>query len=155
MLIVSNLENRQALESEALLESAYRLWLPVNHPLLELGAVAVDEMSDQALVTLKLDELEDVATTLWRRQGLKPSVAVRTSSVEGLRSLVATGAGLAVMPDLLYRPWSLDGDRLEVRQLMEKTPSLQVGLVWRRGARVAETAQNFLTVAREYSRSHG
>ena len=154
VLIVSNLENRQALEAETLLESAYRLWLPVNHPLLELGTVAVAEMAQQALVTLKLDELEDVATALWRSQGLRPTVAVRTSSVEGLRSLVATGAGLAVMPDLLYRPWSLDGDRLEVRQLMEKTPSLQVGLAWRRGAKVAETAQNFLTVAREYTRSH-
>jgi DNA-binding transcriptional LysR family regulator len=70
-------------------------------------------------VALKLDELEDVATALWRQIGRKPQLAVRTASVEAMRSLVATGAGLAIMPDVLYRPWSLEGDRLEVLPLQE------------------------------------
>jgi DNA-binding transcriptional LysR family regulator len=82
---------------------------------------------------------------LWRQIGRKPQLAVRTASVEAMRSLVATGAGLAIMPDVLYRPWSLEGDRLEVLPLQEDTPTLEVGVVWRRGMQVSDNTHNFLT----------
>ncbi|MDN0084243.1 LysR family transcriptional regulator [Crenobacter sp. SG2305] len=154
VLIVSNLQNRQALEAETLVESPYRLWLPVNHPLLELGSISLQEIAGEPLITLKLDELEDVTTSSWRAAGLKPNISVRTTSVEAARSLVATSAGLSILPDVLYRPWSLDGDRLEVRSILEPMPTLEVGIAWRRGSRISEATRNFLLVAREHSRSH-
>ncbi|WP_240902494.1 LysR family transcriptional regulator [Aquitalea denitrificans] len=154
VLIVSNVQNRQALHTEVLQQSSYRLWLPSGHRLLDGGVVTLSDLADQPLVALKLDELEDVATALWRQIGRKPQLAVRTASVEAMRSLVATGAGLAIMPDVLYRPWSLEGDRLEVLPLQEATPTLEVGVVWRRGMQVSDNTHNFLTLAREYSRSH-
>jgi DNA-binding transcriptional LysR family regulator len=155
VLIVSNLQNRQALESEVLVESPYRLWLPQNHPLCELGSIAIEEMADEPLVLLKLDELEDSTTASWRQTGRRPNVVLRTESVEAARSLVASGAGLTILPDMLYRPWSLDGDRLEARSVMEPMPSLQVGVAWRRGSQLSETTKNFILVAREHSRGHG
>jgi hypothetical protein len=42
--------------------------------------------------------------------------------------------GLAIMPDLIYRPWSLEGDRIDIRDVSGDLPSVQVGLAWRRGA---------------------
>jgi DNA-binding transcriptional LysR family regulator len=86
--------------------------------------------------------------------GLKPNISMRTTSVEAARSLVATSAGLSILPDVLYRPWSLDGDRLEVRSILEPMPTLEVGIAWRRGSRISEATGNFLLVAREHSRSH-
>jgi len=154
VLIVSNLQNRQALESEVLVESPYRLWLPLNHPLGELASISIEEMVNEPLVLLKLDELEDTTTATWRLAGHRPNVVLRTESVEAARSLVASGEGLSILPDMLYRPWSLDGDRLEARSLLEPMPSLQVGVAWRRGLHQSETTKNFLLVAREHSRSH-
>lgn len=155
VLIVSNLQNRQAIESEALIASPYRLWLPINHPLLELGSISIREMADERLVMLRLDELEDSITSSWRAAGHRPNVVLRTESVEGARSLVASGEGLAILPDLLYRPWSLDGDRLEARSLQETMPSLQLGVAWRRGSRLSDATRHLLLIAREHSRGRG
>ncbi|QNM96520.1 LysR family transcriptional regulator [Chitinimonas koreensis] len=155
LLVVSNIENRQALEAETLMEVPWRVWLPANHPLRELGSLALTEIADEALIMLKIDELEESTHAWWRAAGLKPRTTLRTESVEAVRSLVATGAGLAILPDLLYRPWSLDGDRLEVRNILEEMPRLAIGVAWRRGSRSSEATQNFLIVAREHSRTHG
>ena len=51
----------------------------------------------------------------------------RDGTVEAVRSLVATGAGVAVLPDLVYRPWSLEGDRIEARPTVEPLPPVRVG----------------------------
>ena len=71
-------------------------------------------------------------------------VAFRTRSVEAVRSLVATGAGIALLPDLVYRPWSLEGDRIEARPMSEQMPPVRVGVVWRRGSPLSEPATRFL-----------
>ncbi|GAB7128720.1 LysR family transcriptional regulator [Silvimonas sp. JCM 19000] len=154
VLLVSNIENRQAIEAESLVKAPWRLWLPANHPMLELGSVSLNEIASEAMIMLKVDELEDNTTTWWRAAGLRPNTVMRTSSVEAVRSLVATGAGLAILPDMLYRPWSLDGDRLEVRNIMEEMPTVEIGIAWRRGLKMSEATQNFLVVAREHSRAH-
>lgn len=154
VLITSNVENRQALETETLIHAPWRLWLPANHALLELGHISLKEIADEPLIMLKADDLEDNTTAYWRAAGLRPKVGLRTSSVEAVRSLVATGAGLSILPDMLYRPWSLDGDRLEVRNILEDMPTVDLGLAWRRGSRPSEATQNFLIVAREHSRAH-
>ncbi len=122
--------------------------------MLELGSVSLNEIASEAMIMLKVDELEDNTTTWWRAAGLRPNTVMRTSSVEAVRSLVATGAGLAILPDMLYRPWSLDGDRLEVRNIMEEMPTVEIGIAWRRGLKMSEATQNFLVVAREHSRAH-
>ena len=66
---------------------------------------------------LTVDEIEENTGKLLTALGATPHVAFRTRSVEAVRSLVATGAGVALLPDLVYRPWSLEGDRIEVRDI--------------------------------------
>ncbi len=155
IVLTSNIENRLALEVEVLQVAPWRIWLPSNHPLLELGSINLKEIANEAMIMLKLDELDDNTTAFWRAAGLKPRVAMRTQSVEAVRSLVATGAGLSILPEMLYRPWSLDGDRLEVRPIQESMPVLEIGVAWRRGSPLSEAAQNFLLIAREFARSRG
>ena len=64
-----------------------------------------------------------------------------------MRSLVATGAGVALLPSLVYRPWSLEGDRIEIRDVSGDLPSVQVGLAWRKGAPLSAVARNFIRTA--------
>jgi DNA-binding transcriptional LysR family regulator len=60
---------------------------------------------------------------------------------------VATGAGIAVLPDLAYRPWSLEGDRIEARPIKETLPELTVGVAWRKGLPLAPVAETFIDLA--------
>ena len=147
VLLTSSVKDRMALQVETLLVSPYRLWLPLGHPLAQQEAIALDELAGQPLIQLMVDEIEESTRRLMESLAVKPEIAFRTRSVEAVRSLVATGAGLAILPSLVYRPWSLEGDRIEIRDVSGDLPSVQVGLAWRRGAPLAPPALNFIRSA--------
>jgi DNA-binding transcriptional LysR family regulator len=147
VLLTSSVKDRMALHVETLLVSPYRLWLPLAHPLAQQEAIALDELAGQPLIQLMVDEIEESTRSLMAALAVKPHIAFRTRSVEAVRSLVATGAGLAILPSLVYRPWSLEGDRIEIRDVSGDLPSVQVGLAWRRGAPLAPPALNFIRSA--------
>jgi DNA-binding transcriptional LysR family regulator len=147
VLLTSSVKDRMALHVESLLVSPYRLWLPLGHPLAQQTAIALDELAGQPLIQLMVDEIEESTRRLMGALAVKPEIAFRTRSVEAVRSLVATGAGLAILPSLVYRPWSLEGDRIEIRDVSGDLPSVQVGLAWRKGAPLAAPALNFIRSA--------
>jgi DNA-binding transcriptional LysR family regulator len=95
---------------------------------------------------LAIDEIHRTVEAFWRSHGLRPQVAFRTRSVEAVRSLVATGAGVALLPDLVYRRWSLEGDRIEARPMLEQLEPVRVGVVWRRGSPPSMATRRFLDV---------
>jgi DNA-binding transcriptional LysR family regulator len=148
LMLISNLVNRDALETETLLRSAWRLWLPADHPLLAREAVELAEALRQPLIALAIDDITEAGKVLWRQAGLMPPPVLRTQSVEAVRSLVATGAGLAMLPDMAYRPWSLEGDRIEARRIADPLRTLEVGLAWRRGSPLGAAAETFIQLAR-------
>jgi DNA-binding transcriptional LysR family regulator len=57
--------------------------------------------------------------------------------------------GVALMPDMTYRPWSLEGDRVEARQIIDLSDTLDIGLAWRRGGHRNALVEYFVSVARE------
>lgn len=148
LIVVSQLQNHRALDTEIILRSGWRVWCPVNHRLASEERVEAADLAKQSLVLLQVDELGDATTGLWGAADADPSVLIRTSSVEAVRSLVATGAGCSVLPDMLYRPWSLEGDRIEARPLAQPLTPLDVGLAWRKGAVLPEALSNFLLAVR-------
>jgi DNA-binding transcriptional LysR family regulator len=122
VLVTSNLRNRNAMQVETLDVSAFRLWLPMGHELASKEAITLDDVAREPLIMLSVDEIE-----------------------EG--TLVATGAGVALLPNLVYRPWSLEGDRIEIRDVSGDLPAVQVGLAWRRGAPLSEIGLDFVRLA--------
>ena len=147
VLLTSSVKDRLALNVETLLVSPYRLWLPLGHPLAQQETITLEELAGQPLIQLMVDEIEESTRRLTAAMPVKPEMAFRTRSVEAVRSLVATGAGLAILPSLVYRPWSLEGDRIETRDVSGDLPSVQVGLAWRKGAPLAAPAFNFVRSA--------
>jgi DNA-binding transcriptional LysR family regulator len=147
VLLTSSVKDRMALHVETLVVSPYRLWLPLGHALSQQTSITLDELAGQPLIQLMVDEIEESTRRLTAALPVKPEVAFRTRSVEAVRSLVATGAGLAILPSLVYRPWSLEGDRIEIRDVSGDLPSVQVGLAWRKGAPLSPPALNFIRSA--------
>ncbi|MER9856368.1 MULTISPECIES: LysR substrate-binding domain-containing protein [unclassified Mesorhizobium] len=150
LMLTSNLANQDALESEVLVRSSNRVWLSAGHPLVARKQIALAEIAQEPVIGLMIDEMAQTCRGIWRPTGLHPNIVLKTSSVEAVRSLVATGAGIAVLPDIAFRQWSLEGDRLEVRPLEDSVPTVDVGVVWRRGSMMAEPASVFLALARGY-----
>ena len=154
-IMVSNaLGDPQALEVEALTRSPNRVWMASSHPLAERTELSLRECAAYPQVVLEADRVESVLNALWARHGLHPPVLMRSSSLEAVRSLVGIGAGIALLPDFLYRPWTLDAEHVEVRSLRDAAPSIDVGLVWRRGSRSRPVVTEFIELAREQSRNH-
>ena len=147
VMVISNLRDRMALQAEILETSPYRLWLPMGHPLVSADIISVADISREPLIMLTIDEIEENTGKLLTALGARPHVAFRTRSVEAVRSLVATGAGVALLPDLVYRPWSLEGDRIESRDVSGALPVVQVGMVWRKGSSLPQAARDFVGVA--------
>jgi DNA-binding transcriptional LysR family regulator len=152
IMVSSALGEPQALQVEVLTRSANRAWLPSNHPLAERDELTLAECAAYDQVVLEADRIDALMTSVWARHQLKPRTLLRTSSLEAVRSLVGAGAGIAVLPDFLYRPWTLDAEHVEVRQLRDDVPTVDVGLVWRRGSGLRPAAQEFIDLAREQSR---
>lgn len=149
VLILSNLEDRHALQTEVLTHSPHRLWLPAQHPLLEHDSINLADVAREPLIQLNVDEMGTNAQRVWSRAGLQPKVTLRTASTEAVRSLVAAGLGVSIQPDMTYRPWSLEGDIIEARPIADLTQTLDVGLAWRRGTARPSLVDPFLSVARE------
>ncbi|MBY4629837.1 LysR family transcriptional regulator [Rhizobium croatiense] len=147
VMVISNLRDRMALQAEILETSPYRLWLPMGHPLVSADIISVADIAREPLIMLTVDEIEENTGKLLSALGARPHVAFRTRSVEPVRSLVATGAGVALLPDLVYRPWSLEGDRIESRDVSGSLPVVQVGMVWRKGSSLPQAARDFVGIA--------
>lgn len=143
LLIVSNLAQRSAIDDEVLLRSECRAWLAPWHPLSEADVLSLSDLENEPVVALALDEMEGLIDGIWSKFDHPPCIAYRTSSMEGVRSLVGTGAGIALLPDLVYRPWSLDGDRIIAKRLRESLPTVDIGIAWRRLTRHSEAAAMF------------
>ena len=148
VMIVSELRNPQALHSDILTVSQFRLWLPFGHPLSSKESISLTDISSEPQILLDVDEMQ--GNRLLSALGSLPNIAFRTKSVEAVRSLVASGAGIALLPELVYRPWSLDGDRIESRDVSGALPVVQFGLVWRRGVSQSNVTRAFLGVAQSH-----
>src|SRR5690606_3270025 len=121
VMLTSSIRDRAAMHVESLLVSPYRLWLPLGHPLTDAEAIALDQLANEPLILLTVDEIE-----------------------ESTRRLMAA---MSVRPDIAFRTRSLEGDRIEIRDVSGDLPSVQVGLCWRKGAPLSPVARAFIRAA--------
>jgi len=150
LMMTSTLESANSFETMTLVRSPWRLWAPARHRLAGPRPVSIGELRGEPVVELRSEDLERAAGDLWERSGHDPRVAVRTRSVEATRNLIATGCGVSILPEVLFRAWSLDGEQLVAVPLADAPPPLEIGVVWRRGSPVSTAIEAFIAVAREH-----
>ncbi|EYS85757.1 LysR family transcriptional regulator [Cupriavidus sp. SK-4] len=131
LLLVSNLPQMHHIGCETLLRSPRQLWGHPDHPLMQLEQISLTDVARHDYILLDMDEHIATVIKYWGQYGLTPSVRLQSCSIEAVRSLVAAGRGVSILSDLVYRPWSLEGQRILRRGLSDRVPSMDVGLIWR------------------------
>ncbi len=132
VLLTSNVVLRE-LSLETFFGSQRRLWVPAKHALLEKAEVTLADVAAEPYILLTVDEAAGTAMKYWSKTPYQPQIRLRTSSVEAVRSTVANGLGVTVLSDMVYRPWSLEGKRIETISLRDAVPTMNIGLGWKQG----------------------
>lgn len=143
LMLTSNLANQEDISYENLIHSRRRLWTGVNHRFLNRPAVSFQDVAGEPYIMLTVDEASNTALRYWNRTPYRPRVIFKTSSVEAVRGMVASGMGVSILSDMVYRPWSLEGRRLEVISLADKIPDMNVGLAWARNTERSPASSAF------------
>lgn len=143
MVILSNVQKLNRFGHATLVRSRRQLWVAPSHPLAQLRTPSLADIARHPYLLLTADEGEQSALAYWRGAGLSPAIYTRTSSIEALRGLVGHGFGVTILSDMIYRPWSLEGKRIEARPVLDAIPHMAAGMLWRRGARFTEAAEAF------------
>lgn len=141
LIIVSNLSGKHGLRHRILMRSPRTLWLSSGHRLNRLHRISLQDLHNEAYVQFASDEAPAAAL---RYLKVKPKVILNTSSMEAVRGIVATGEAVTILAHLVYRPWSLDGGRVESRPLAEKIPSLDLGIAWNSSKILSEAERKFI-----------
>jgi DNA-binding transcriptional LysR family regulator len=150
VMLTSNIVNEEEVAHETLMRSPRRLWVAAQHPLIEAGRASLGEIAREPYVMLTVDEASNTAQRYWNRSAYRPNTILRTSSVEAVRSMVANGMGVSILSDMVYRPWSLDGRRIEALPVVEPVPTMDVGIAWATNAALSPSVtafRNFLRLS--------
>lgn len=131
VVILSNVAARARFGHHVLMRSRRRLWTSESHPLLQIESPSLKDIAGHPYIQITQDEGEESTKRYWKSKRLHPKVALRTGSMEALRGLIAHGFGVTILSDMVYRPWSLEGKRIEARPVLDIVPDMEVGLIWK------------------------
>jgi len=126
---LENLEST-ALTTAPLTRSRRQLWLCANHPLLQKRGIVLKDVCELPYALYGSDETPRNTLLFWQKAGLSPNIRYRVTSIEAIRSLVAQGLAVTVLSDVIYRPFSSEGLRIETRPLVDALPAIEIGLAW-------------------------
>ncbi|UDL93913.1 LysR family transcriptional regulator [Lichenihabitans sp. PAMC28606] len=144
ILLTSNITPDPRLAFKTLFRSNRSLWAPADHPLLKCERIGLAEIAAYPYVALTVDEALDTASRYWEQTPHRPNIMFRTASVEAVRSMVAAGLGVTILSDMVYRPWSIEAQRIETRDIADAVPTMDVGVVWRKDTAVTQAARAFV-----------
>ncbi|MGY4876649.1 LysR substrate-binding domain-containing protein [Vreelandella aquamarina] len=151
IVLTSNIEHHQWLEKLPLTQSKRQLWVNGQHELLKRDRITLQDIVHYPYIMLTVDEADQSALKYWKSEDLTPNILFRTSSVEAVRSMVANGTGITILSDMVYRPWSLDGKRIEHIELSNPVPPMELGLSWPRNRPLSTAAKAFCDLAQNFS----
>ncbi len=130
VLITSNVCLVRGRRAETLLQSRRSLWCSAQHRFATMDEVTIADICREHYIQLDIDEADRNTAEIWQIHGVRPVSIFRTESTEAVRSLVASNQGVAILTELSFRPWSLEGVRLISKPISEPIPTMDLGLVW-------------------------
>lgn len=150
--LLSNVSELSRFGHRSLIRSPRKLWVAPSHPLAKIERPGLSEIARHPYVMITVDEGESSTMRYWTKEKLEPDVILRTGSMEAVRAFVSHGFGVTILSDMVFRPWSLEGKRIEAKELKTPIPEMDVGMLWHRTRErcaVTRAFMDFLAYARQ------
>jgi LysR family transcriptional regulator, hydrogen peroxide-inducible genes activator len=121
------------LDSRELYEEPFEVALPAQHPLAKQASVRLADLQNEQLLLLEEGHcLRDQALAVCSRAGLHENADFRATSLETLRQMVASGAGITLLPELAVSGAYGNARGVVVKPLARPIPTRRIGAVWRK-----------------------
>ena len=123
------------LESRELYREPFMVALPERHPLTAHETLRVADLEGETLLLLEDGHcLRDQALEVCARARVREPQDFRATSLETLRQMVATGAGVTLLPELAVRGAYRSARGVALRPFARPAPVRHVGAVWRKSS---------------------
>lgn len=123
----------EGLEARELFAEPFTVALPERHRLAKRERVRVADLEGEALLLLEEGHcLRDQALEVCSHIGAGEAQDFRATSLETLRQMVATGAGITLLPELATQGAYGDARGVVVVPFAKPAPVRHVGAVWRK-----------------------
>ena len=123
------------LESCELYREAFLVALPEHHRLASRERVRVADLQGERLLLLEEGHcLRDQALEVCSRVGVADQQDFRATSLETLRQMVASGAGITLLPELAGRGAYRNARGVALRPFARPAPTRHIGALWRKSS---------------------
>jgi LysR family transcriptional regulator, hydrogen peroxide-inducible genes activator len=121
------------LEARELYRESFVVALPEHHPLAARATLKVADLKSEPLLLLEEGHcLRDQALEVCSRFGIRDQQDFRATSLETLRQMVATGAGITLMPEFAGRGAYRNARGVALRPFAKPAPVRHIGALWRK-----------------------
>jgi DNA-binding transcriptional LysR family regulator len=123
----------EGLEARELYVEPFIVAMPDHHKLAKRETVRTEDLHGETLLLLEDGHcLRDQALEVCSRVGVHEKQDFRATSLETLRQMVATGAGLTLLPELASRGAYGNAKGVTIRPFANPAPVRHIGAVWRK-----------------------
>ena len=121
------------LEARDLYDEPFMVAVPATHRLAKQESIRVQELHHETLLLLEDGHcLRDQALEVCSQVGMHEKQDFRATSLETLRQMVATGAGVTLLPELATQGAYRHARGVVVRPFARPAPVRKIGGVWRK-----------------------
>jgi LysR family hydrogen peroxide-inducible transcriptional activator len=140
------------LESRELYRESFTVALPERHRLAARGTIRVADLKGETLLLLEEGHcLRDQALEVCSRVGVRDTQDFRATSLETLRQMVATGAGVTLLPELAGRGAYRNARGVVLRPFAKPAPLRHIGAVWRKTSARRAAIEALCTIISEHA----
>jgi LysR family hydrogen peroxide-inducible transcriptional activator len=141
------------LEARELYREPFTVALPERHALAARESVRVADLKGETLLLLEEGHcLRDQALEVCSRAGTRDVQDFRATSLETLRQMVATGAGITLLPELAGRGAYRNARGVVLRPFVRPAPVRHIGALWRKSTPRRAAIDALCTVISEHAR---
>jgi LysR family transcriptional regulator, hydrogen peroxide-inducible genes activator len=127
--------------------------LPERHALSARNSVRLADLKGETLLLLEEGHcLRDQALEVCARAGTRDAQDFRATSLETLRQMVATGAGITLLPELAGRGAYRNARGVVLRPFARPAPVRHIGALWRKSTPRRAAIDALCTVIGEHAR---
>ena len=143
----------EGLDCRELYAEPFIVAVPDHHRLAKRDTVRVEDLQGEPLLLLEDGHcLRDQALEVCSRIGPNEKQDFRATSLETLRQMVATGAGVTLLPELATRGAYGHAKGVANRPFARPAPVRRVGAVWRRSSARLQAIEALCKVIAEHAK---